>query len=288
MPTGSVSFAVMDRHSDAPRPPGTGGKVVLSRLPRGRSAIAAPAASLKLVLEGEEVYEVDGQMHRVRAGQFLYLDAGSDCTAHIAQPTRGLCLLLPPQGSSAVHEHDPLIGRAMTLSTRTSQMGAVIAHYAQRIAADPGQGERLATGLVGEAARHIASPLADIREAVARLKGSKPRTRRAIYERLDLARAYLHEHQHEKVALPRLAEVSGISQFQLARYFHLAFGQSPIAYHRTLRLKRAASLLKEGEGCLERVAEQCGYSDQVALTHAFTRTFGAPPKRWLESVARPS
>lgn len=274
-----VSFSVMKRHAEAPWPAPRGGKVVLSSLPRGRSMISAPAPSLKLVLDGEEVYEVDGRMLCVKPGQFLYLDAGSDCFAHLRQPTHGLCLLLPFKASQPATA-DPLIGRAMVLPTATTALGRTVATYAKRIAGDPALGEQLGGELVEHVAGSIAAPITDIQAAMERLKASKPTTRRAIYQKLEQARAHLHENIGRHIDLPELATLSGVSQFHFARYFALAFGQAPIAYHRSLRLDHAAALLRRGETCLNRVAELTGYSDQVALTHAFTRRFGQPPKRW--------
>jgi hypothetical protein len=174
--TAPVSFGVMERHAEEPRAPPAGGKVVLSSLPRGRSVICAPAPSLKLVLDGEETYEIDGQMRCVRPGQYLYLDAGSDCVAHLRQPSRGLCLLLP--SSSSQHGHtDPMIGRAMVLPIATTELGRTVAGYARRIAREPRIGDRLAGELVEHVARGLAEPLVDVRAALDRLKASKPATR---------------------------------------------------------------------------------------------------------------
>lgn len=275
-----VSFSVMDRHAEAPRTAPAGGKVVLSSLPRGRSMISAPAPSLKLVLDGEETYEVDGRMLCVRPGQYLYLDAGSDCVAHLRQPTRGLCLLLPSSPAGTV-TGDPLIGRAIVLPTATTALGRIVAHCARRIAGDPALGERLGSELVGHVATGISTPITDMRAAMERLRTSKPATRRAIYQKLEQARAHLYENVSRPIELPELAALAGVSQYHFARYFTRAFGQSPIAYHRALRLDHAAWLLRQGETCLHRVAEVTGYSDHVALTHAFTRRFGKPPKRWV-------
>jgi AraC-like DNA-binding protein len=71
-----------------------------------------------------------------------------------------------------------------------------------------------------------------------------------------------------------------LSQFHLARYFKLAFGHAPIAYHRTIRLERAARFLASGAGSVAEAAEVAGYSDQTALSHAFTRHYGKPPQQW--------
>ena len=78
-----------------------------------------------------------------------------------------------------------------------------------------------------------------------------------------------------------MASIAGLSQFHLARYFKAAFGRAPISYHRDLRLARAAGLLREGLS-VAAVAEATGYSDQVALSHAFRRRYGAPPQSWTQ------
>ena len=57
--------------------------------------------------------------------------------------------------------------------------------------------------------------------------------------------------------------------------------EAPISYHRELRLKRAASLLADGASVAE-AAEATGYSDPVALSHAFRRKYGAPPHLWTQ------
>jgi len=62
-----------------------------------------------------------------------------------------------------------------------------------------------------------------------------------------------------------------------------AFGAAPISYHRALRLKRAAMLLADGSSVAE-AAEATGYSDPVALSHAFRRKYGAPPHLWARQL----
>ena len=112
------------------------------------------------------------------------------------------------------------------------------------------------------------------------LDAAKPSTRRDILQRLERARAHLHAHLDRNVTLGELALVARLSQFHLARYFKRAFGAAPIAYHRALRLERAARFLARGEGSVAQAAALIGYSDAVALSHAFRKHFGAPPQRY--------
>lgn len=276
------AFAILDEHLEAPRASPPAGKLVLSRLDAGRSAIGAAAASVKIVLEGEEAYEVEGRTIRVRAGELLYLDAGTECAGINRSRMLGLCLMLPQADPFAVPDAhgDPLLGRAFAMSAASSGFGRTLIAQGRRIVADPAAGEMLAPAIVAQATRAIAEPLDACRAAVAGLDAAKPSTRRDILQRLERARAHLHEHLDRSVALPELASIARLSQFHLARYFKRAFGSAPIAYHRALRLERAARFLSRGEGSVAQAAELIGYSDAVALSHAFRKHFGLPPQRY--------
>lgn len=276
-------FVVMDRQLEAPRGPMPGGKLVYCDLKTGSSMISAPSPSLKLVLDGVQRYEVDGRSIAVGPGEFLYLDAGNPCIGSNRGAMKGICLLLPPTlapvGEGLACAHDPLLGRALVLSTKASAMGRALWDYGRRIAQDPSLGPVLADELVARVEVAIAEPLAQSRAAMDGVKAAKLSTRRELYKRLERARTFLHAHDDRNVTLGEMAAVAGLSQFHLARYFKDAFEASPISYHRALRLKRAARLLSGGSSVAE-AAEATGYSDPVALSHAFRRKYGAPPHLW--------
>lgn len=279
-------FSIMSQHVDrADHSQVAGaGKLVLSRLPAGQGRISANGPSLKLILEGEIRYEFDGRAVVVRAGQYLYLDAGSSCLVTSRGATVGLCIGVPTlnlANSDETDGHDSLLGRSLVLSTRTSAMGRTLETYGRRIANDPALGDALAGDLVATVEYAIAEPLGESRAAIDALKAAKPATRHELYRRLERARGFLHDHDDRNVTLGEMASVAGLSQFHLARYFKAAFGRAPISYHRDLRLMRAAELLREGHSVAS-AAEATGYSDQVALSHAFRRRYGAPPQSWTQ------
>jgi AraC-like DNA-binding protein len=276
----------MDRHLAEPRDLPSGGKLVLSTLGPGTTMIAAGAPSLKIVVQGEERYEIDGRTIVIRPGQYLYLDAGSHCLGTNRETTIGMCLILPPDvaagsGGGAAAGHDPVLGRAVVLSTSATAMGRRLRDYAERIARNPQLGARLADEVTAGAAEALAEPLAQSRTAIEALKAAKPETRRELHRRLERARGHLHDRLDRNVSLGEMADIAGLSQFHLARFFKHAFGESPIAYHRGLRLARAADFLASGEGSLAEAADHVGYSDAVALSHAFRKHYGFPPQQWV-------
>jgi len=280
-------FSIMDHHVDRAQHAqvATAGKLVLSRLPPGHGIVPATAPTLKLILEGEVRYAFDGRTFVVRAGEFLFLDAGTACVVDNRATTIGLCVGVsgvPRVSCSEMTDpHDSVLGRSLILSTRASAMGRTLEFYGRQIANDPALGDSLAGELVASVEYAIAEPLAESRAAIDGLKAAKPSTRRELYRRLERARGFLHDHDHRNVTLGEMASIAGLSQFHLARYFKAAFGQAPITYHRDLRLARAAELLRVGHS-VAAVAEATGYSDQVALSHAFRRRYGAPPQSWTQ------
>jgi len=120
-------FSIMSQHVDrAGHSQVAGaGKLVLSRLPAGQGRISADGPSLKLILEGEIRYEFDGRALVVRAGQYLYLDAGSSCLVTNRGTTIGLCIgvpTLPLAARETQDGHDPLLGRSLVLSTKVGRL----------------------------------------------------------------------------------------------------------------------------------------------------------------------
>lgn len=279
----SAAFSVLDQHMDSPRPANPDGRLVLSKLAPGRTVIGASSPSLKMVLDGEEIYQIDGRSLRVEPGQFLYLDAGAPCVGTNKVETVGLCLSLPDgwDGAAGAEGHDPVLGRALVLSARTSAIGRTLEHYGRTIARDMSKGDALAPEIVARAGAAVREPLADSRAAIESLKVVKASTRQSLFQRLERARGFLHVNDSRSVTLGELAAVANLSQFHLARFFRLAFGRPPIAYHRSLRLARAAEFLAHDEGTIAEAAEIAGYSDSVSLCHAFRRHYGKAPRAWL-------
>ena len=276
-------FSIMNQHLERAdhSQVASAGKLVLSRLPAGQGRIPANGPSLKLILEGEIRYEFDDRAVVVRAGQYLYLDAGSSCLVTNRGAAVGLCIGVPTLPVADTQDRDPLLSRSLVLSTRASAMGRALEYHGRRIANDPALGDALAGDLVATVEYAIAEPLSESRAAIDGLKAAKAATRHELYRRLERARGFLHDHDYRNVTLGEMASVAGLSQFHLARYFKAAFGRAPISYHRDLRLMRAAELLREGHSVAS-AAEATGYSDQVALSHAFRRRYGAPPQGWAQ------
>lgn len=95
-------------------------------------------------------------------------------------------------------------------------------------------------------------------------------------ERLD---AYIAEHLGRRIGVAELANVACLSPSHFHAQFKDSVGLTPHQYLLKARLDHAARLLRESELPLVRIAEECGFSSQSALTTSMRRYLGLTPGR---------
>ena len=98
---------------------------------------------------------------------------------------------------------------------------------------------------------------------------------------LDIGRldAYIVEHLARRITVIELAQVACLSPSHFHAQFKDSVGLTPHQYLLKTRLDHAARLLRESPLPLVRIAEECGFSSQSALTTAMRRYVGLTPKR---------
>ena len=70
----------------------------------------------------------------------------------------------------------------------------------------------------------------------------------------------------------------------LFRKLHALTDQSPTEFIRTIRLKRAASLLKQHFGNVTQVSIEVGFSNLSYFNRSFKKLFGISPVEYAKSV----
>lgn len=99
-----------------------------------------------------------------------------------------------------------------------------------------------------------------------------------------LAIQRLEDESENPVSLAALADLCGLSRFQLLRSFSREMGVTPHAYLIQLRVRKARRLLAIGKHPVE-AALLTGFADQSHLTRAFVRQFGVTPGRYQAAIA---
>ncbi len=101
---------------------------------------------------------------------------------------------------------------------------------------------------------------------------------------LERARRFLDAEHHRVVASTELEAVSGLTRYDLARQFRLAYGTSPYRYSLARRLDYARCRLSP-EGSLADLALEAGFADQAHFTRMFKSSFGLTPARYAKLYA---
>lgn len=87
--------------------------------------------------------------------------------------------------------------------------------------------------------------------------------------------------------LTSMAALAGMSRYHFIRSFADVLGETPRQYLVRARLRLAAEQLLDG-GPVTSVALNVGFNDISNFNHAFLRTFGASPRKWLGAGRRAS
>ena len=251
---------------------------MLSSLPGGRSAIRALAPSVKFVLSGEEIYKIDGRTRALRPGRFLLVEAGSEFEVATPRPdeTVGLCVYLGVSPAAAP-EREPL-GRVIE-GCSAEPLAPLLARYARLLSARPETGAALASKIVQQVGAGAEDYLSTFASRLERLSSLKRSTRVETLQRIERARAFIHDRRDSPLTLDSIAAEAALSRFHLSRSFAEVHGLPPLAYHRRLRLDGAARLLREGAASPTELSERLGYGSLSAFTRAFRQAYGMPPSR---------
>ena len=84
-------------------------------------------------------------------------------------------------------------------------------------------------------------------------------------------------------SLADLAQLTGLSRYQVLRRFERAYGLPPHAWLLRRRAERARVLIRDGV-TLAAAAAETGFADQSHLTRVFARQFGFTPGAWRRAA----
>jgi AraC-like DNA-binding protein len=94
---------------------------------------------------------------------------------------------------------------------------------------------------------------------------------------LDLIEKYMEK---ESFNVMSLAGQVNMSEAQLNRKLNALIDQPPGKLIRSMRLQRAADLLKQNAGNIAEICYQVGFSDQANFTRSFKKQFGVSPSQY--------
>lgn len=95
---------------------------------------------------------------------------------------------------------------------------------------------------------------------------------------------YIESHLLERITLKQISDHAGYSPWHAARLFKENTGKAPFDYMRSVRLSRAALLLRDANPRIIDVALDFVFDSHEGFTRAFSKEFGISPKRYSQST----
>ena len=95
---------------------------------------------------------------------------------------------------------------------------------------------------------------------------------------------FIETNLSRKITLKQLAVAAGYSPWHAARIFKEITGKAPFEYIRSMRLTKAALLLRDGHERVLDVALEFLFDSQEGFTRAFAREFGLAPGKYGRST----
>ena len=201
-----------------------------------------------------------------RAGSFALLRPGRPVEIHHPDPLEVL----------AVVYDDPAIWPQDGLDASEDQCGRVdpgvraLAHELRRVVLrepepDTGYVEALAQSLLLRALQ-VEKPQPSTRPPGA----ISPFRLRRVLDHIDLRLS-------ERITVPELAQLAGMSRAHFTRVFEATVGETPHRFVLTRRLEAARRMVEEGVADLATIAARTGFSSHAHLTTTFRQAFGVTP-----------
>ncbi|MBC7989920.1 MAG: helix-turn-helix transcriptional regulator, partial [Luteimonas sp.] len=156
-------------------------------------------------------------------------------------------------------QHDPVISEVMLTLERAARSGT--------------------PELYAETAAHFLA----VHLLVHHAQGFEPPTGRHHERVLDSVDAYMRSRLSTSTSLAQLAEIAGLSRFQLLRAAKLIWGETPLRRLTRLRMELAQRLLRQGNLSVIEIALECGYSNPTHFAIAFKRHVGVTPSQYRQS-----
>lgn len=265
-------------------------KVVYSQLVNWESCRPSEGIGIKYVHDGEEHYEINGQLHTVKSGQFLMVNHQEKVCAVVQSNKRvnGICLYIDPAQVSmakAVFSHSPenLLDHQPDYSQFEVRQRIYPIHQSpfeplmRTLIQDTQLIDREDESLFESLAGAIFRNEYQIDQEVLAIPAKRKSTREELHERLTIARSYILDNLSYPILVNDVARAAALSEFHFIRTFRQAFGVSPNQYMQQERIKKAQSLLLSTKLSITEIASQCGFSDLQYFSRTFKRMAGKAP-----------
>ncbi len=266
-----------------------GSVVKISQINHYENEIDSSPFSVKLVLEGEEVYWVNGVKYTLKKDQFLIVDRHSSVYFDIncKKYAKGVCFYPSLELiSNIIHcntqnsqklldQPDEIIAELdfteKIYHLKETETGRMISQYYKALhELHRGTYQFDWDNFMIQFCENLVSDQLKVNKLLKALPSRKKSTKEELFRRVSAVKNHLESNYTEPLDLDAIAEKSMLSKYHFIRSFKKLFGISPIQYLLQLRLSEAQKLRSRGLTYHE-IAAQVGFSDSRNLRKALAK-----------------
>jgi len=230
------------------------------------------------VKTGAVQYRIGARTMEVGPGAAVVVPAGVEHASRIEEGTEACSLWL---GVDMVEEIAATVSNARHVDPQVLSAAARVGTLTELLveeAAVEGSGTIMAVEALAETLTI---------SVVRRLRDQTARAATAAFDpRVRAALAMIDEGYAEPLTVDDLARTAGLSRFHFSRLFREQVGASPYQHLVSVRVERAAELLRRGGRSVTEAALSVGFQDLSRFSRAFAQRFGCRPSQMMTSGRR--
>ena len=90
----------------------------------------------------------------------------------------------------------------------------------------------------------------------------------------------INAHLYSSISVDQLAQLCALSRSSFIREFKKIYNQTPAAYLKNEKLKRAAELLEFSSDPVSSIAYDCGFNNSAHFSRSFVEKYHIPPSKY--------
>lgn len=256
--------------------------------------------SIKYVVEGSELYSVNGNKYVVKDKQYLLANKHSEGFVEVdsKKSVTGICIdvaphilseviasYLKPDASIADLELDTFFNTPSFLenmySAKHTHLGQYLLQLENMLIHKIASTSDFNKEFYYTLSEKIVDDHIPVIKQLQNVKAIKLETKKTLYRKLLKAHHFLAENFNTDLSIELVARDCGISEYHFFRLFKSAFGISPHQFLIAQRLNFAKQLIEKERPNITTLAMEAGFPDVASFSKSFKKQFGLSPSNYL-------
>ncbi len=252
--------------------------------------------SIKYVVDGTELYAVNGAKYVVKNREYLLANSHSEGYVEVGsrKAVTGICIDVAPDILSEVvasytEPGTPVSDIALDrffntvdfmenkYMASTTHLGACLLEVEQALREDPSRDFHMNREFYLVLAEKIVQDHIPVFRKLQSVRAVKSVTRKDLLRKVEKAREYIDLFYQNELSIARIALEAGLSEYHFFRLFRSVYALSPHQYMIRKRLTFAKELIRQEGVAISVAAVMSGFSDIHAFSKAFRKFFGHAP-----------